>query len=424
MNDDTLSRVPTVHSEITRTERYIPLVLSIHAALVTFYGKNTPPLTIALWIVFLTTFSVSMLLLIRRDRRRRFVLPRALYLSAVIWVITLLSGGTNSFSVFWYLAVNIIYPPMLARRFAFILMGTVATAYLVLFPLTPDGIPFIFVVIRASAIFFLGWVSYNINGRIIAAVIERQELRQQVVNAEIAKQQAQKEAELYKQKMDFITLVSHEFRTPMAIMETANALLMRYYERMTPEMRRKRLQEIHEQTSHLANMLNSIITAERLFTPSADITPTSLNLQRHCEEIVAEMQLLDHQHHAIHDTYECTIDWVTLDRERLNVILYHLLSNAMKYSPENSDIDLHVKCSPKELTLRVIDRGMGISEAHRQHLFQPFYRSEKVSFIKGIGLGLALVYESVQQQGGSIDWKSEVGAGTTFEVRLPLERVS
>src|SRR5690349_774707 len=110
MTDDTLSRAPVVNLEIERIERYIPLVLSLHAVLVIFYGKNISFSTAALWIVFLTAFNVSMWLLIRRDRRRREGLFRALYLTAVVWVVMLLSGGTNSFMLFWNLAINVIYP--------------------------------------------------------------------------------------------------------------------------------------------------------------------------------------------------------------------------------------------------------------------------------------------------------------------------
>jgi signal transduction histidine kinase len=424
MIDDTLSRVPIVHAEIARTERFVPIVMSLHAVLVTLYGKNISFSLSAVWVISLVVFSVSMWLLIRQDQQRRFVLFRALYLAAVIWVITLLSGGTNSLFVFWNLAISVIYPPQLSRRHGLVLMTVVAISYLLLFPLTPDGLSFVLVVVRTATIFFAGWTTYNLNMRIIKAVIEHQELKQRLVNAEIVQQKLENEAQFYQQKMDFIALVSHEFRTPMAIIETANSLLMRYYERMTPEMRIKRLAEIQDQTAHLADMLHTISTAEKLFTLPTTTIPSALNLQQHCEEIVEELQWLDNQRHPINDTYECASDKVTLDRARLNVILYHLLSNAIKYSPENTDIDLHVSCSAQEITLKVIDRGMGIDEVNRPHLFQPFYRSENVAFIKGIGLGLALVYESVQQQGGSIDWTSEVGTGTTFEVHLPLKRLS
>src|SRR6185295_9588896 len=107
----TMLRVPSVPPEILRMERYVPLVLSVHASLTLLYSQNIPSFNFALWLILDAIFVISMWLLILRDTQRQFVLFRAIYLAVFVWLVTALLGGASTFFLFWGLAVSVIYTP-------------------------------------------------------------------------------------------------------------------------------------------------------------------------------------------------------------------------------------------------------------------------------------------------------------------------
>jgi len=220
-----------------------------------------------------------------------------------------------------------------------------------------------------------------------------------------------------------VSMASHEFRTPLAIIESAGYLLEQYYEQMTPTKRANRVQEIRSQTIRLAEMLDNVVTAEKLLIlPSPTTHQTPLNLRELCDAVVEDLNSLVPEQPRIVATYDGPLEMTMVDGDHVRVILYHLLSNALKFSPAQSEVRLFVCRAEQHLLLQVVDHGVGIADSERQRLYQPFFRSDSAAFIKGLGLGLSLVYESVRQEGGSIDWHSEPDTGTTFEVRLPLDK--
>ncbi|MFN8371830.1 MAG: HAMP domain-containing sensor histidine kinase [Anaerolineae bacterium] len=420
---DTLPSVLKVHPDIVRLERYLPLGLSVHATLLFLYARTLDAASLVVWFGFVAALVASTWLLIQVDKRHHFTLFRAIYLASTVWALAISLHTTIVFLVIWHLGICIIYTPLLPQRQALAFLLGTAGSYIVLYPVTPDAAPLPFGLLRAGVILFVGWVSYTLNVRVVKAMLEHQETRQQLINTEVAREQLGKEKELYEQKMEFVALVSHEFRTPLAIIESAGYLLEQYYEQMTPTKRANRIQEIRSQTIRLAEMLDNIVTAEKLLIlPSPSVHRTPLNLRELCDIVVEDLNGLAPEQPRIVPVYEGPLETTMVDSDHVRVILYHLLSNALKFSPPQSEVRLYVCRAEQQLLLQVVDHGVGISDSERQRLYQPFFRSDSAAFIKGLGLGLTLVYESVRQQGGSINWRSEPDTGTMFEVRLPLDK--
>jgi signal transduction histidine kinase len=148
--------------------------------------------------------------------------------------------------------------------------------------------------------------------------------------------------------------------------------------------------------------------------------PAPLELDRFCRELVEEVQL-SQPTHAIHFTDDLPPDCcVALDEQLLRRILLNLLTNAVKYSPDSRAVELGVSLHNGDLVFRVTDHGLGIPPEARERLFETFYRAGNVAGIQGTGLGLSIAKKSVDLHGGTIDYTSEVGRGTTFTVTLPM----
>ncbi|NWF70987.1 MAG: HAMP domain-containing histidine kinase [Chloroflexi bacterium] len=417
---DTLPARPAPGRDILRLEEYTPLMLGVHATLIFVYGLELSPDLLRLWLGGCALIGTVLWVLSRRDTKRRFMAFRAFYLAGLVWVVTLMTGGTTSFFYMWHFTIMTIYVPLLAGRYAAVLIVFVAVGYIMVYPFSPPIVPFIVVVLRALVLLVTGWFAFQVTLRQLQKNQQHQALRQQLIEAEMARQQLEKERELLRHKERFITVVSHEFRTPLAIIETSAYLLEKHYPRLPEERRVSHIREIRRQGAHMARLLNSIVTAEQLMAHREPTETAAIDVRQLCEEMIAEMRTADAEAHPLHVTFEGALEALALNAQHLRVILYHLLSNALKYSPAGSAVQIMLRREPAAFFVQVSDQGLGIPEREQVRVFQPFFRAENVTYIGGIGLGLALVYASVQQQGGSIDWQSAVGQGTVFTVRLPL----
>ena len=149
------------------------------------------------------------------------------------------------------------------------------------------------------------------------------------------------------------------------------------------------------------------------------LVPNPIDLNQFCWDLVEEMQNTTDKHKI---NFTSKLDWTcaTMDEKLLRHIFSNLLTNAIKYTPQDGAIDFELVRQQDEAIFRLRDSGIGIPESDRTQLFDSFHRASNVGTIPGTGLGLAIVQKSVQMHGGSISVESEVGVGTTFEVALPL----
>ena len=226
------------------------------------------------------------------------------------------------------------------------------------------------------------------------------------------------ERRLVDLKSRFGIMVSHEFRTPLATIQTSTDLLVNYGERLTQGRRAEALETIARQVSHLSSMLDDILAISKADTVGMEFQPTPTNLAELCHSIAEEVRWLDRNRHEVVYSAEGVAPVLALDRALLQRALINLLTNAVKYSPEGAAVEFQVRQTGDEITLMVRDQGIGIPEAELPRLFVSFFRASNVGIIPGTGLGLAIAQRAVEAHGGRIEVESQAGTGTTFTIYL------
>ncbi|MBE9126744.1 MULTISPECIES: PAS domain-containing protein [unclassified Coleofasciculus] len=245
--------------------------------------------------------------------------------------------------------------------------------------------------------------------------------------AEILKALA-KEKELGDLKSRFVSITSHEFRTPLAtIMSTAE--LLEYYD-WTPEEEKEQLQLIQETVKQMLQLLEDTLFIGIAEAGQLPFHPVLLDLREFCQELITEIQRgLTWKRFSSEVSYTLTFTsqgqrfLACMDRKLLRQLLNNLLFNAIKYSPVGGSVDVELICDQENAIFVVQDRGLGIPKEDQPRLFEFFHRGKNVGAIEGTGLGLAIVKKCVDLHGGQIAVNSEVGVGTTFIVTLPLRRL-
>lgn len=227
-----------------------------------------------------------------------------------------------------------------------------------------------------------------------------------------------KERELSELKSRFTSMVSHEFRTPLAVIQASTDTLKHYMARLSEEKKTEYLDKIQGQIKRLVNMMDDVLALGKAQAVGIQFTAIPLNLETLCHEVVAEIQTTTTEHLIqVSVTGECTE--ILADGNLLRQMLTNLLSNAVKYSPQGSDIACNLICSDTQVVLSVKDNGIGIPESDLGLLFEDFHRAKNVADIQGTGLGLSIVKQAVEAHGGSIQVESQVGIGTVFTITFP-----
>ncbi|MEL7034689.1 MAG: ATP-binding protein [Cyanobacteria bacterium J06592_8] len=244
----------------------------------------------------------------------------------------------------------------------------------------------------------------------------------------------QKEKELNLLKSRFVSMISHEFRTPLTTIMAATEALEYYGHRWTDEKKNKYFHRIQVTIQHLTDLLNDVLVIGQSEAHKLPYNPTPLDLDSFCQNLVEEIQLNAGSEHQINlkihgkiilNYLEFELDKPSpllplFDEKLLRHILVNLLSNAVKYSPKGGPIDFKLFYQKKQVVFVVKDQGIGIPPEDKKHLFESFHRARNVATIPGTGLGLAIVKRSVDRLEGRITVHSEVGKGTIFTVALPL----
>ncbi len=228
-----------------------------------------------------------------------------------------------------------------------------------------------------------------------------------------------KEKELSALKSSFTSLVSHEFRTPLAVIQFSADILLKYSDRMDQARRMEKLHTIRRQVKRLVELMNDVLTVTRAETIGLEFKPHTLDLGALCQEIVEEVKIGYDHDVRIDFSYEGTCGLVGTDEFLFGHILQNLTSNAIKYSSAGSIVHIQLACSDADLTLRVADQGIGIPAEDQKRLFEAFHRATNVGQIQGTGIGMTIVKRAVEACGGSISFESVEGQGTTFIVSLP-----
>jgi PAS domain S-box-containing protein len=227
------------------------------------------------------------------------------------------------------------------------------------------------------------------------------------------------ERELSELRSRFITLTSHEFRTPLSTILTSSELLERYAQRWPEDKRLRYIRMIQHSTKHMAQMLEEILIIGRADAGRLSFRPTPLNLTDLSRAMVEHVQVADDNGHAIVFETSGACEQGVMDEALLRHILSNLLANALKFSPTDSAIRFELACTDEQAIFRVQDHGIGIPPEAFPHLYDAFYRAPNVGAVPGVGLGLPVTKRAVDAHGGTIEVYSQVGVGTTFVVTLP-----
>lgn len=231
-----------------------------------------------------------------------------------------------------------------------------------------------------------------------------------------------KERELNDLKSRFVSMASHEFRTPLSTILSSAAIISRYTETDQQSNREKHVGRIKSAVTTLTGILNDFLSLGKLEEGAVEVNEEEVGIYEIIVEVRDELQGLLKNDQKIVTQGSLKTTTVYTDKRILKNILFNLLSNAIKYSNSGDQIILELQKENNDIKLSVIDQGIGIPDADQKYLFSNFFRASNVENIQGTGLGLQIVKRYVHLLGGTIDFSSEVGQGATFTFTIPTGR--
>jgi PAS domain S-box-containing protein len=229
-----------------------------------------------------------------------------------------------------------------------------------------------------------------------------------------------REKELSELKSRFVAMVSHEFRTPLAIITSSAEILDAYLDRLSPEDRKDNLRDITDATRHMSRMMEEVLLLGRVEAGKMTCHPAPLDLRMFGQRLLDEVASATSGRCPLQFNPSPSLPEAQADEGLLRHIFTNLLNNAVKYSPAGRAVALEIEARGSLAVFTVRDRGIGIPEADARLLFQAFHRGRNVGDTPGTGLGMTIVKRCVELHGGKIAFESKEGGGTTFVVALPL----
>jgi PAS domain S-box-containing protein len=269
-------------------------------------------------------------------------------------------------------------------------------------------------------------------GKVILLIAEARDISdRKKAEVEILKA-LERERELSELRARFVSMVSHEFRTPLSTIALSIGLLEMYGEQWKAEKKQVHFYRIQTAIQRMTGLLEDILVIGKAEAGKLEFKPALINLRKFCEQLVEEIQITDGKFHQISWSYSCAGDEVKTDEKLLRQILGNLLSNAFKYSNKGTlikfevldeigedHVNFHENPQNKSIVFKVQDQGIGIPKSEQEHIFQTFFRATNIGTVSGTGLGLAIVKRAVDLHGGKVFCESEENIGTTFTIILP-----
>ena len=226
----------------------------------------------------------------------------------------------------------------------------------------------------------------------------------------------EKEKDLNELKSRFVSMASHEFRTPLSAVLSSAYLLSKYIKAEEQPQREKHIQRIVSSVTSLTEILNDFLSVGKIEEGNIQANYRQYDIKDQIEEIIQEVNHLLKKQQQISYTHESSDTTVSLDPSMMRHIVSNLLSNAIKFSGEDAIIEIETKLSDNKLALIVRDHGIGIPEEDTGDLFKRFFRSSNATNIQGTGLGLHIVNKYAELLNGTIKCESKLGEGTTFTI--------
>ena len=261
---------------------------------------------------------------------------------------------------------------------------------------------------------------------IVLDITERKNYTQQLEKTvEERTQQLQEalkaEKKLNELKTKFLSLVSHEFKTPLTSILTSTSLLAKYTESEQQNKRDKHIATIKSKVKYLDGILTDFLSIERLELGKVKYELTTFPLSKVINEVIYDANMLLKEGQRI--KYPNNIDGIVLDfdEKMLVLALSNLVHNAIKYSPEETDIELRVTMEQEQLNIEVVDEGFGIPPEDRPFIFDRYYRASNVLTVQGTGIGLNIVRQHMHNLDANVTFKSNGEKGSTFTLHIPIK---
>lgn len=274
---------------------------------------------------------------------------------------------------------------------------------------------------RSGALLDISWSSVGLTDghRLLSGqdVTHRVQLESQRMYANQLELELEKERELRELKERFVSLISHEFRTPLSVIKISVDLLSRYLDRLPPEKITEKLTTIQEQIQRMVAFMEDALRFSKNRAGKTDLVFEPIEILPMLERIIDNHRQTDDDKHQIVLLAKPGI--LHADRKLLEHIVSNLLSNALKYSPTDSTITVSVMSNYSQWQFEIQDEGIGIPSDDIPHLFEPFVRASNVRDQSGTELSLAIVKDYVELHGGEVSVESRLGKGTTFKFTIP-----
>jgi len=248
-----------------------------------------------------------------------------------------------------------------------------------------------------------------------------QEIERRILAETKTREALKKEKELNELKTKFLSLVSHEFKTPLTGILTSATLIGKYKEKEQQEKRNKHLNTIKSKVKYLDNILNDFLSVERLESGQVNYNFKKTPLIKVLDNVTYEAEMMLKKGQKIVCTSKIDNVTVEFDEKVLELILFNLIHNAVKYSPENTHIDITVETFKNELKIHVTDYGIGIPAEEQKFIFNRYFRAKNALLNQGTGIGLNILKSHLENLGGSICFISEENKGSTFSISIPTQ---
>jgi signal transduction histidine kinase len=229
-----------------------------------------------------------------------------------------------------------------------------------------------------------------------------------------------REKELGQLKSNFVSMVSHEFRTPLGVILSSAEILDSYFEQLDPGERREHLKSIQRNTRRMAGLMEEVLVLGMVEAGKMEFKPSPMDLRVFCQRLLEELQTATERKCPVAFEPENVPTKASADERLLRHILSNLIGNAIKYSAAGSPVEFEIRAEGRQAICVVRDRGVGIPPEDQERLFQAFHRGANVRDVPGTGLGLTIVKRCVELHGGTLHLESRPGHGTTVTVSLPL----
>lgn len=231
-----------------------------------------------------------------------------------------------------------------------------------------------------------------------------------------------KERELNELKSRFVSMISHEFRTPLTIIKSSSQMISKFDDKINSEDRAAYLSKISKTVDYMTDLIENVIFIGKSENANRNIKPMVININSICLNIINDFKMTLKTPRIVNTNIDGIDFEVVIDEKLVKLILNNLLTNAAKYSDDDKPIDFYLAINDSHLTLSVKDYGIGIPETERNMIFDVFYRAQNVGNISGTGLGMAVITESLKLLKGTISLESELGKGSIFTVTIPVNK--